>query len=108
MDIKKMTYESVSGGTLTIYTGEKLQYKTIDVPSEMNELIILLEKRIEETIDTVTFQICPKQHMSEERVIINYKINPKTFEINKITINVSNFNFYEKLRYEQMKKQLNI
>ena len=108
MDIKKMTYESVSGGTLTIYTGEKLQYKTIDVPSEMNELIILLEKRIEETIDTVTFQICPKQHMSGERVIINYKINPKTFEINKITINVSNFNFYEKLRYEQMKKQLNI
>jgi hypothetical protein len=108
MTIKKMTYESVSGGTLTIYTDEILKETIIDVPSKMNDLITLLEKRIGEPIENITFQLSHSQHISEERVVINYKLNPKTFETDKIIINVSDFDFYEKLRYGQMKTELKI
>jgi len=108
MDIKRMTYESISGGTFTIYVSEndKLKEKIIDLPEDMNEFNSLLTKKIGEPIENITFQIDESQHLSEERIIVNYKIDPDTYRTTKKIINISDMNFYENLRYERIKSQV--
>ena len=107
MNIKRMSYNSISGGTFTIYMGEdnKLKEKNITLPEDINDFNSLLTKRIGEPIENITFQIDESQHLSEERIIVNYKTNPDTHRNTKKIINISEMNFYEKLRYERIKTQ---
>jgi len=107
MNIKRMYYTTVNGGTFEVTREEnsKLITKSYDVPKSMGEFIKLLETKTNKSIDNLTFQICPTQHLSEERVVFNYIVNSQTFETSKEIIKVSNMNFYEKLRYDEVLTQ---
>jgi hypothetical protein len=102
-----MYYTTVNGGTFEVTREEnsKLITKSYDVPKSMGEFIKLLETKTNKSIDNLTFQICPTQHLSEERVVFNYIVNSQTFETSKEIIKVSNMNFYEKLRYDEVLTQ---
>jgi hypothetical protein len=110
MEIKKMIYESVSGGTFTTFTSEnkRLKPKKTNIPKDMGEFIILLEKRIGEPVEQIIFQLDQSEHLSEERVIVNFKIDPETHMDSKTILTVSNMNTYEKIRYDQVKSSLGI
>lgn len=107
MNIKRMYYTTVNGGTFEVTREEnsKLITKSYDVPKSMGEFIKLLETKTNKSIDNLTFQICSTQHLSEERVVFNYIVNSQTFETSKEIIKVSNMNFYEKLRYDEVLTQ---
>ena len=109
MDIKCMNYKSVSGGTLTIGTevNGRIKHNEVNIPITLSDLITVLESRVGD-IDTINFQICKTQSLSEERMIINYKVNPETYQNSFYVLNISDLNKSEKLRYANLIKEVNL
>lgn len=109
MDIKNINYTAVSGGTLTIGTelNGRLQNIKINTLTSLNHLITVLETRVG-NIDTINFQICKEQSMSEDRMIINYKTNPKTYQNTKIILNIKDLDGSELLRYNNLIKEVKL
>ena len=109
MGIKCMNYTAVSGGTFTIGTSVngKIKHTKIDIPSNFGNFLSVLEGRVN-TINTINFQICPTQSLSQERLIINYDIDPITLGNTKIILNVSDMTSSELLRYNNLIKEINL
>lgn len=110
MDIKTMSYDATSGGTFTIGVAEglKIKHNEVGLPTKLGDLLSLLETRIGEPVKNITFQICPTQSLSEERIIINYKINEVTHVPTKTILNVSDMSVDETNKYNEIKTDLGI
>jgi len=105
MEIKNFNYNGTNITALVI-EDDNTFYKTIIPPQSILHFKILLGNIKGIVVDTIIAQIHPDEHLSEERLIINFEVNPITFVSEGIFINISDLNSEELAKYNEIKSEI--
>ena len=108
MEIKSINYVSISGGTLTAYVknNDICYHEIFQINEELLTFKTLLEEKFNVPLTNFIAQICYSESLSEERLLINFRISPETSLREVIFFNKSDMSNEELSVYEAFKNSL--
>jgi hypothetical protein len=108
MEIKSINYVSISGGTLSAFikNDDICYHEIFQINDELITLKTLLENKFNVPLTNFIAQICESESLSEERLLINFRISPETSLREVIFFNKSDMTNEELSAYEAFKSSL--